>query len=247
MKIYQLSKIGQHHVNNNEDAILATAITTNRRLIAVMDGCSMGEESHFASGLIKKILSKISEEFGYKAFIEKNEGSLDQMLRNVIFRLFKELQQLKNLLRLDTNELLSTLILGLIDTETKAAELISIGDGLVYYNGVYQEYEQDNKPDYIGYHLNEEVDQWYNSLHQRLSICQVSDISISTDGIFSFLKFDNHHYPSISEERLVELFVANRQWADQTNMLQRKLIEIENHYGLKPSDDLSIIRIILNE
>jgi len=70
MKIFELSQIGEFHTNHNEDSYTITEIEAHQFLIAVMDGCSMGKESHFASTLIAKLLRKIGKVISYKAFAE---------------------------------------------------------------------------------------------------------------------------------------------------------------------------------
>jgi hypothetical protein len=244
MMHYELSIIGSFHTNHNEDAYLITEIGNNHILLAVTDGCSMGKESHFASTLITKILRKISTEISYKTFLSKRDKSTEEYLLEILERLFQELKFLKNHLLLEVEEILSTLILGILNPKEKQAELITIGDGLICCNGALYEYEQDDKPDYLGYHLAENFNTWFQKQEQQLSLKQVEDLSISTDGIFTFKKFDNKAYESIQEEEIAAYFLIDRQWEGQANMFRKKLSEIERIFGLRPSDDLTILRII---
>jgi len=71
MKEYELSKIGEFHINHKEDSSAITEIGDNKILMAVMDGCSMGNEIHFSSTLIAKILRKVGKEISYREFAEK--------------------------------------------------------------------------------------------------------------------------------------------------------------------------------
>jgi hypothetical protein len=210
-----------------------------------MDGCSMGIESHFASTLIAKILRKAADGISYKVFIEKTVKSESEYLKEVMNELFRNLQSVKNQLRLEKTEVLSTLILAIINYKNKTAQILTIGDGLICKNGTYIEYEQDDKPDYLGYHLNEDFETWYQSQTQRLSFNNLTDLSISTDGIFTFKKFDNKTYENITNQELRNLLLKDEKWKDQEQMLHKKLINIEQRFGLKPSDDLSILRVIL--
>ena len=61
MKFYELSHIGEFHVNHNEDFLVLEEAGSTRKLIAVMDGCSSGTDSYFASTLIGKLLRKIAK------------------------------------------------------------------------------------------------------------------------------------------------------------------------------------------
>ncbi len=245
MQQYAITQIGEFHTNNNEDFLIAKDIGTGTIMLAVMDGCSMGDESYFASTLIGKILRKIAKEIYYKAFIEQQEYSLDAMLKTITQQLFDQLRTVKHQLHLRTNELLSTLILGIIDTPKRTAEIIAIGDGLVIHNEQWVEYEQDDKPDYLGFHLEEAFEKWYSQQEQRLSLSQIQDLSISTDGIFTFKKFDNKTYESIEETQIIDFLLKDRQGEETPYMLKQKLIAIEKQWGLKPTDDLSILRVIL--
>lgn len=243
MKIYEFSTIGAFHVDHNEDAKVVEELAAQYLLIAVMDGCSSGKESHFASTLIAKVLRKIAKELSYRAFAEKQERELKAYQEEVIRRLFEDLKVLKDRLYLGMEELLSTLVLGLLDLNGQSAEIIAIGDGLVYCDGKAYEFEQGDKPDYLGYHLNEDFEEWFRTQTQRLSLEQFSDLSISTDGIFTFKHFDGGEYPSLSASDIIDGLLVDDQWQDYEMMLKKKVLELEREYGLSPSDDLAIIRI----
>ena len=61
MRIYKTINIGEFHTNHCEDYLIEEQIATNEKLIAVLDGCTMGTESVFASILYGKILSLLSK------------------------------------------------------------------------------------------------------------------------------------------------------------------------------------------
>lgn len=238
------SVIGEFHLNHNQDAEIVCEISDHRKLIAVMDGCSMGIESHFASTLIAKILRKISLGMYYQSFIEKSEPLLDDQLTAALRQLFKELQLVQNQLLLKTEELLSTMLLCIVDTHKREAKLIAVGDGLICCNGQLTEFDQNDKPDYLGYHLQKDFTSWLQEQQQILSLNNIKDLSIATDGVFTFQPFDTKSYDSISEDEIVDYLLIKQQFKNQKNMLDRKLIFLEIEYGLKPTDDLTIIRLL---
>lgn len=246
MQIYQCSQIGNFHINHNEDALSINEIGNNKIILAVMDGCSAGKESHFASTLIAKILKAVTKQLSYRAFVEKREVSIEAYLKIILDLLFEDLIVIKNQLLLEKEELLSTLIIAVIDKHLKTGIVLTIGDGLLCINGELIEYNQENQPDYIGYHLQEEFENWFNDQHQKVFINNIKDLSICTDGIFTFSKFDTKDYSKTDEEALIHFLLKDLKWQEQENMLNKKIIEIENEYGLKPNDDLSIIRIIFD-
>lgn len=245
MKKYQLTKIGDFHENHCEDYSLISEIGEHRDLISVLDGCTMGEESYFASALIGKLLKKIAKEEYYLEYIKGEAPSLKHQLEKVLARLFEELNDLKNSLQLEVEELLSTVILGIIDSGTKCCELQIIGDGLIVQNGFSIEYDQENTPDYIGYHLGENFEYWLTNQTQKLSLDKVSDLSISTDGIFTFSSYNKEEYSEIGADELIEYLLIDQVDIENERMLIKKLREIEKKWGLRPTDDLGIVRVIL--
>lgn len=247
MKTYEISRIGEYHLNHNEDSSLIAEIGENKIMIAVMDGCSGGKESHFVSTLITKLLRKIGREFGLKKFAEKAQKKPNECLEEILKKLFENLKQLKNQLQLETLEMLSTIILGILDTERKEAEVIVIGDGLICCNEQLTEYDQDNMPNYLGYHLGEPFEDWFQQQTQKLSLKEVEDLSISTDGIFSFRNFKEGEYESITKDEIVDYFLIDEQGKATEYMLKNKFSVIVKEFGLTPGDDLTIIRVILNE
>ncbi|MEM1324666.1 MAG: protein phosphatase 2C domain-containing protein [Bacteroidota bacterium] len=248
MKIHHISTIGTFHTNHNEDHFITAKLTARYQLLAVMDGCSMGTESHFASTLVKKLLRKISKELNFKAFAERREETATVYLKIVLEQLFHQLARLKNELLLERDEVLTTLLLGIVDVQEKAAEIIVIGDGLICCNGKLTEYEQDNQPDYLGYHLHEDFKEWFEQQTQQLSVQNIKDLSLSTDGIFTFSPFNNETtYDNIGDDKVTNYLLIDQQWMDQENMLHKKVHTLEKQYGLKPTDDLTIVRLIFDE
>ena len=151
MRIYKTLNIGDFHTNNCEDFLVVEQIATNEKLIAVLDGCTMGTESVFASFLYGKILRNISKKEFYKEFVTNEPIDLKSKLKEVIKQLIDETKSIQSQLGLDRNELLSTLIIGIINTKDSNAEFLTVGDGLICNDGEIIEYEQDDKPDYLGY------------------------------------------------------------------------------------------------
>jgi Protein phosphatase 2C len=156
-----------------------------------------------------------------------------QLQKQILQKLFATLQKLQNDLQMQADEMLCTLHLLLLDSETRTCETITIGDGLVVWNGNIQEYEQNNLPDYLGYHLREDFESWYAKQTQTLHLENVTDITLASDGIFTFEEQDNM---SIIHELCI-----NPIGFDHKNALVSKL----NRIAKKHKDDLAIVRVIL--
>lgn len=243
MRVYTSIQIGDFHTNHCEDFLISEKIGKNKTLIAVMDGCSMGTDSHFAATLFAKILKKISKELFYIEFINEKEESLKDHLYFIMKTLFNELKNIKNQLSLEIEELLSTLILAVYDETLKEAEIITIGDGLIVHNTQITEYEQGDKPDYLAYHLQENFDDWFHAFHQKLSLENIIDLSIMTDGIYTFKRFGTTtEYEDTNE--MVHFLAIDQNATNHENLLKGKMIFLQKEKELKPMDDFAIIRII---
>ncbi|MDX6188789.1 protein phosphatase 2C domain-containing protein [Flavobacterium sp. Fl-318] len=246
MNIYSTIRIGDYHQNNCEDHLYINEYGKNMILCAVMDGCTTALESHFASTLVGKILKKICIEKGYKDFVDPESlDDIDESLRSILKNLLVELKNIKNALMLDTKELLTTMLIMLINKKSEEGIILAIGDGFAIVNGKKYEFDQDNKPDYLGFHLSEDFEKLYDSLEQKIKFNKVHDISIATDGIFTFEKLK----PAKSEEVIDTIDFLTIENTDQGKgeMLHIKLKKLEHNYGLVPTDDLSIVRIIKTE
>jgi len=243
MKIYSALKIGSYHENYCEDHLYINDYGKEMILCAVMDGCTTALESHFASTLVGKILKKICIEKGYKDFISKdNVHNTEECLKSILRDLLIELKNIKNALLLDSKELLTTIILVLINKKSEEGIVIAVGDGFVRINGKKYEFEQDNKPDYLGFHLSEDFEEFYELQKQKIKFSKISDISIATDGIFTFEKFTASK--DDTDIDTIDFLTIDNTDHDKKEMLDLKLKVLENNYGLIPTDDFSIIRIV---
>ncbi|MBO9694309.1 protein phosphatase 2C domain-containing protein [Chryseobacterium sp.] len=243
MNVYSTLQIGDYHINHCEDDLLIKRIGSEKIVCAVMDGCSTAMDSHFASTLTGKILRKIIVEMGYKALYEKdNQQNLDEELKDIVKGLFEELKFVKNHLMLDEKELLTTLILLVYDITADEGLVLAVGDGVVCINGNITEFDRNNKPDYLAYHLHENFEDWYSAQSQKIFFDGMNDVSIATDGISSFLKIKK----TDSDEKInfTEYLMIDHQNSDTEEMLNRKLKQLEHQYGVKPTDDLAIIRMM---
>ncbi|WP_459212044.1 protein phosphatase 2C domain-containing protein [Aquimarina rhabdastrellae] len=238
MNIYTTLHIGEFHTNHCEDFLIVEQIGTNEKLIAVLDGCTMGKESVFASILFGKILRNIAKKKFYEEFVSNTPITLEEVLKLLI----NEIKILKNHLGLETNELLSTLIIGIINSNESRADFLTIGDGLICIDGELTEYEQNDKPDYLGYHLTDDFDTWFNHQKQKLSISSFKDLSIATDGIFTFKNFKDKSNQK-SEYEIIKHLLIDNEGTEFDNFLDRKINFLKDQENHIVTDDLAIIRV----
>ncbi|NIG54940.1 protein phosphatase 2C domain-containing protein [Chitinophaga sp. Cy-1792] len=245
MKVYTTLKMGEHHLNHCEDYLLTADIGAGKIICAVMDGCSMGAESFFAASLTGKLLRKIARSHYYQEFLDNRNSSSTALLRSVLRQLFWELGTLQKMLQLDIYELLNTLVLAIGESSGKEMEFICIGDGLIVIDSALYEFDQHNMPDYIGYHLQEDFDQWFETQQQRISVKDIRQFSLCTDGVLTFRRFDTREYAEIAD--ILSFLLMDDHGADTCHMLDRKMIAIEHIYGLKPVDDVAIVRVCFDK
>ena len=153
-----------------------------------------------------------------------------------------ELTLAKNQLILEKNELLTTVVFLLVNKSNNTGTVLVIGDGVVSINGTVTEFDQDNKPDYIGYHLSDDFENWYAGLQQKIYITHVKDVSIATDGITTFSPFA---IQNVEEDiNPVNFLLGGNISGEDEDVLERKLKQLEHVYGLKPTDDLALVRVV---
>ncbi len=179
------TRIGTHHVNQCEDAVGYFDIGENRSILVVSDGCSMGNYSHFAAELTIKSIKAIAKEEFYKEYVSSKKLSLTELLRLTLQKLIDKYIKIKSFLNLETYDLLATVGLAIVDTAENEAIFTVVGDGLVVIDDQLIEFDNDNAPDYLAYHLADEFAAWHSKLHvQSESVNHY--IALSTDGIYTF-------------------------------------------------------------
>lgn len=243
MKIYSALQIGHYHTNYCEDYLFIGSIGKDKLVCAVMDGCSTALDSYFIATMTGKLLRKITTEKSYQDLYEPDLYSETNIcLKSILKELFKELKFVKNQLMLDTKEMLTTMILMVIDKKQKQGTVLTIGDGLISINGEVTEFDHDNTPDYIGFHLNEDFEAWFSKQKQIISFDTINDISIATDGILSFTKVKK---TAISETAdTLAYLLKDTENKENEEMIALKLKKLEHQYGLLPTDDFAMIRLI---
>lgn len=242
MQIRTALHIGDFHTDYCEDFLISEPIGTDRQLLAVMDGCSSGTESAFASMLTGKTLRRIARDVDMLDFRGERAETLKALQINVLEQLFDKLRTFKNDLAMESIELLATLLLAVVDTKDRTAEIIVIGDGLVHCNGKAYEFDQNNRPDYIGYHLAEMFGVWYAKQSQRLTFENIEDLSLSSDGVFSFRPGKGDFHEMSESEILNHFFVDTTDW-EREIFLDRKLVQMRDDFNLIHMDDVGMVRL----
>lgn len=243
MIIHKYIKRALNHANYCEDFILHETLADKYELFGVFDGCSSGIDSHFASAFIAKI---IRAEF--QKLYSTTELLSEKFMKKLLFNFINSLKKQKQLLKLDQNELLSTIILFLYNKPDDSGIIVAIGDGVISINGGHTVIDENNVPDYLAYYLDKinseaEFEIWYRMHTEQHRVDNLIDISISSDGVSSFVQTKK------VEENIEPIDVLDYLFKDNflirnKAMLGRKCNLLERKHGLVNADDLGIIRII---
>ena len=244
MKIYTHISKGVDHPVFGEDFIYHHTLDDNILVCAVMDGCSSGQDSHFASTLYSKSIHKSCRMIPHMSEIQEdfdiNTMSLEAIGSFILNQLFEDLKKTKKMFFLQLEETLSTLILLVYNSKEKTAWVNASGDGLIVVNGEITDIDQKNMPDFMGYHLEESFEHCYQSSTKSWFFNDAQDVSISTDGISKFHKKSTTQVKDI--DPLDFLLIQNPKESSD-NFLNHQYNNLIKE-GFIPADDMGIVRVI---
>lgn len=245
MKIYSTLQLGEFHPIFCEDFLYWEQVHKNWLVAGVMDGCSSGKDSHFAATLFGKILKKIIKELPYLELkdpaLDLSNISIENLSQEILRQLFLTLQKEKNHLLLEVEELVATCILSVYHVPTQRALITVSGDGVLAVNEQLIIIEQNDKPNYLAYHLNKSFEEWSSQHIKTYSFQEVNNLAISTDGVLSFARNSTESIEGIDA---LDFLMLNTDFQQQDNMLDRKCLYLQQEYALIPNDDVAIIRIL---
>lgn len=210
MIIQTLSKRGHQH-ENNEDALFYRILQNRFVISAVMDGCTSAIESQFASLLFKKVLSNSCQRLlSHHNSLE--DLNLSMIGNEILHSFFTQIQLTQRLLSLSYDELASTLLLNVTDTNTKYTVTYCAGDGLIGIDGHWKKIDQNNVPDFLCYHLQHSFQNWFNHHIIHFTHHFKESVIISTDGIYSFK--DKIDLATVNYEYISELCSSKEHYDD---------------------------------
>ncbi len=249
MKIRTLLRRGVAHKDFCEDFLMTQNLNNRFFIGAIFDGCSSGVESHFASALLAKIIRNVCRILSLN---DVSEFTRDTLSREILFQTVGAMKIVKHDLHLSTQEMLATIILLIKNNITDNGIIVCLGDGYISVNGDEIEIDQDNRPDYLTYHIENiknrgEFNKWYNTQDGVFLFDKVENITISSDGILTFrsdLIGGTADKISGAQINPVDYLVNDTYLQNNKLMLSRKCNILKNKYGLENYDDISIIRLI---
>jgi serine/threonine protein phosphatase PrpC len=241
MNVKTLIKKGTDHLVFCEDDLFFREETQKNGdslyIAAVFDGCSTGYKSHFASSLFGKILKDV---LNTNNDLIIKQYDLELIANLIFYNFFRKLKEISTILNLIDLELVSTFIISIVRNDE--AFVIISGDGCIMIDDNCIKIEsQDNAPDYLAYHLNENPSSVYNKNVKKYSFKNINKgFSICSDGIFSFRKINNSNV----EDYVIDYLLKDKNLINSDAMLARKY-NILVKDGYINYDDLSIVRFII--
>jgi hypothetical protein len=203
---------------------------------AVLDGCSTGINSHFASTAFKYALEKAYSDDN--SAVPPHPSKYDAYFCTLTVKVHGILKDLKSVLNLSDLHLLSTVIFFIYNKHKCELYVRFIGDGTIVVNGVTYKNDELNTPDYLTYHIDYE---WFDFLKwirtRRVEqFVNVQNFAICTDGIDSFVNLKNPHIP---KQIAIDFLLRNDEYNALTNQLNKKFnILTSRDEELKRSDEL---------
>jgi hypothetical protein len=188
----------------------------------VFDGCSTGIKSHWASQTLSYI------------FQLETDGVTT---KKSVFNAFLKMYEISKSLQLTNFNFLSTCVLFDYDKVTKQLDVLVLGDGYYFINGVEYEVDQNNEPDYLGHVLTDPKNIFeYVEKYKTITYTEVTDFKICSDGIKAINKSQYHENKFNELTMLLGPIYSENYLTRQWNILKK------NHYSL--SDDLTIISYV---
>lgn len=253
MIIKTLLRRGIDHKNYAEDS-LACVEMKNFVYSCVFDGCSSGKDSHFASTLFKKAFNDVINKLGH--ILDNSENEIEYNLKFLTFQIARKIYETKQVLDLKTEELLSTMVVCVLDKGTQNCMIAAFGDGYFRVDDVecfvkntkFLHLEDgENRPDYIAYNLDfmqnyNDFEVWYTMQPEKHFFEDVTNVTIASDGLDTFTKYREPKNPE-DVVNPVDYFVKDELFLGHEIMLEKKYNLINSKYCMTNKDDLSLIRI----
>lgn len=241
MEVESLLKRGSIHTEYCEDAVFYTSISDDWIIGSVMDGCSSAKESYFASTLFSKLISKACKTLPYLSRIQSDlslsELSPKKLGESILSQVFDNVKKAHQQFLLDEIELLTTLLIAVVNVKTNKAWVNISGDGFIEIDNRLIELDQNNVPDYLSYHLKLSFESWLKKHTQSFELSNFKQLTITTDGISKFIDKSGGFPKDFNSAN----FLLSINSKNPLNLNNAFAVLAQEHQ-LTPFDDIGIIR-----
>jgi hypothetical protein len=247
-----LNKRSSGHPNHCEDSYFVHE--DDYKIVgAVLDGCSTGYNSHFASQFIAYSFDRICRQTNGFEYFHHPEPLWNDFVVDIFGQIAFDIRITMRSLDLTDMNFLSTIVFFVYMKEDRRLYVKFIGDGCVVVNGDYIRNDENNTPLYLAYYVDShtnEIVNFINSRHTK-TFSDVIDFSICSDGIDSFINLKNPH---LDQSIPIRFLIEDSRSVKLKNGLSKKFNILTNrsedlklddeHYWWDIQDDLTIIRYV---
>lgn len=247
MKVQTVIRKGSEHPVFCED-FLSTNDSGRYFIGAVFDGCSGGNDSHFASSLFGKIFKQVLGEGAMSG------NTIEDKSKDFMRKFVRKMFQSKVTLELLDHDMLATFMMIIYDKVHGECLTMTIGDGIICCDGEFTILENDrfkaadpvryrDMPNYIAYDIVDlgldpsSFDVWFERYITITRHDNPKDISISTDGLLTF-------NTPVGEVDPLTFLLVDQNWKNNKIMLSKKVNVLGSKFKTTHKDDISIIRLI---
>lgn len=243
--VHELHCEDDFYVFENEEVIVAN----------IFDGCSSGVDSHFSSTQHKYCLREVLKDIPYILREDNNRNfpfkNINESGKEIIYLLFESIRDINYEIG---KEMLSTVVLTLINKLTKEYFICFAGDGVCKINNeIHSIHDKDSNAVWYLSSVNySDYDNYYDNYCTKFSGKFENEICISSDGIESFKdKFGVDATPkaftlflgkSYEDIKLNEKY-KNVPICRLYNMFQNGKIDEFKNIPVKNLDDFTIVKI----
>lgn len=182
-----ISKGAAHNLHCEDDFY----VFENEEVIvgAIFDGCSNGVDSHFASTMHKYCLREVLKDIPYIIREDDNRNfpfrDINESGKEIIYLLFDRIYNLDYIVN---SEMLSTIVLTLINKMTKEYFICFAGDGVCKINDkIHSIHDKDSNAVWYLSSVNySEFNSYYDKYCTKFNGIFENEICISSDGMESF-------------------------------------------------------------
>ncbi len=176
----------------------------------IMDGCSEGTKSHFASSIFGKIIDRCLR-FELKDVLDKGELGPKEVAEQIALQTMIKALEIFEKLSLSITEVESTIVLSVYRKSTKQLFCVAFGDGYLQCNqGSFKRVFENvrflddetglgkNRPDYLSYNIKPIVDKFILPNHPNYGTTPIFEIERrNTSAMESFREWFNSQHNSI--------------------------------------------------
>ena len=245
-----LNRRAHTHANHCEDSYFVHE-DDDKIVGAVLDGCSTGYNSHWASQFVAYSFERLCKDSHGFRYFSHPVSSWPLFETNIFRSVGNDIRMGMEMMSLSDMNFLSTIVFFVYLKSDRLLHVRFIGDGCAVVNGRYYRNDENNMPQYLAYFVglsDDEFERFVSS--RRVEVFEgVDNFAICSDGIDSFVNLKNGH---LDRSIPIRFLVEDPRSINLKNGLAKKMNILTNtsealklddeHCWWQIHDDLTIIR-----